>query len=73
MLRGIIYLPIRGCNRKPDGARERAEELCGGILWVELPARQETGGGDMWAAKCTGMPVRRKRADGGVKGWERVR
>lgn len=47
-VRQIIYSPIREHSRKPDETRERIIRLCGDLPRIELFARQETSGWDVW-------------------------
>jgi N6-adenosine-specific RNA methylase IME4 len=43
-----IFLPIREHSRKPDEIREKIVKLCGDLPRVELFARNETDGWDVW-------------------------
>ena len=44
----LIITPIRGHSRKPDEARDKIVELMGDIPRIELFARNETKGWDVW-------------------------
>lgn len=47
-VRQIIYSPLREHSRKPDEARERIIRLCGDLPRIELFARQQVVGWDVW-------------------------
>lgn len=44
----VVDTPIEGHSKKPDLVRERIVELCGDIPRIELFARQESEGWDIW-------------------------
>ena len=44
----IVDARIREHSRKPDEVRERIIKLCGDLPRIELFARQETEGWDVW-------------------------
>lgn len=61
-VRQIIVSPLEQHSKKPDEARERIVELMGDIPRIELFARKETAGWDVWGneVSCTiPMPERR--------------
>jgi N6-adenosine-specific RNA methylase IME4 len=47
-VRQIIYQPIQEHSQKPNEVRERIVELVGDLPRIELFARQETEGWDVW-------------------------
>lgn len=62
-VRQLIVSPLEQHSKKPDEARERIVELMGDIPRIELFARQETAGWDVWGNEvtCTAtMPERRQ-------------
>lgn len=62
-VRQIMVSPLEQHSKKPDETRERIVELMGDIPRIELFARQETVGWDVWGneVSCTiPMPERRQ-------------
>ena len=53
-VRQLIYAQHRGHSVKPDEARTRLVDLMGDIPRVELFARQQTAGWDVWGNEVEG-------------------
>ena len=50
----IVYEPIQEHSRKPDCVKDRIIQLCGDLPRIELFARRETQGWDVWGNEvCT--------------------
>ena len=50
----VISTPIEGHSKKPDCTRERIVTLCGDVPRIELFARQQTDGWDVWGNQVNG-------------------
>ena len=44
----IVYEPIQEHSRKPDCVKDKIIQLCGDLPRIELFARRETQGWDVW-------------------------
>ena len=50
----IVYEPIQEHSRKPDCVKDKIIQLCGDLPRIELFARRETQGWDVWGNEiCT--------------------
>jgi len=47
-VRQLVVTPIEKHSKKPDCVRDMIVQLCGDIPRIELFARQETKGWDVW-------------------------
>lgn len=69
----LIVSPLGRHSEKPGKAGRRIVELMGGIPRLELFARQETPGWDVWGDEVIRSPAAGKRRKGGSGSWRCIK